>query len=187
MKNIFLDCGSNLGQGFEYFSSIYIENYEYILFEPNPYCYNFLVEKYNDRSDMKIYNQAVFNNDCYMDFSFTSMHDVGGSLIKQHNSNYEKHIFETVQTKCINLINLVNEIHSESSNRDIVIKLDIEASEYAVLESMIESGSIFKVKKIYCEFHSQYMNEYDRKQFLQREHAILEFAKHNAISIEIWH
>ena len=48
MSKLFLDCGSNLGQGYEFFSSIYGSDCTYHLFEPNIKCYNILVEKYKN-------------------------------------------------------------------------------------------------------------------------------------------
>ena len=188
-KHIFLDCGSNLGQGFEHFSGVYKNDFEYILFEPNPYCYNILVEKYGEREDVKIRNVAVFNEECHKIFSFSSKYDVGGSLIVEHNSAYPRDLAENenTETQCINLIDQINMLHYEDSDRNIILKLDIESSEYDVLESMIESGTIFFVKKIYCEFHSQYMDHDNKAIFYKRELAILDFCKKYAIPFEIWH
>jgi hypothetical protein len=73
-----------------------------------------------------------------------------------------------------------------SDNNDVIIKFDIESSEYDVLEKMIESNLIFRVKKIYCEFHSQYMNHKDKNVFGLRENKILMFVKKNNICFELW-
>lgn len=47
--------------------------------------------------------------------------------------------------------------------------------------------TIFKLKKIYIEFHSQYMNELDKKIYDIRELNILNFLKNNKIDFELWH
>lgn len=73
-----------------------------------------------------------------------------------------------------------------SGNDEIIIKLDIESSEYDVLEKMIQSKLIFKVRKIYCEFHSQYMDRKNKKNFEKRENSILSFVKKNNICFELW-
>jgi FkbM family methyltransferase len=39
----------------------------------------------------------------------------------------------------------------------VVLKLDIEGSEYAVLDDLLATGAIRYVKKLYCEFHSQWL------------------------------
>lgn len=42
-KALFIDCGSNLGQGFTFFKSYYnLKYFDYVLFEPNPNCVEFL-------------------------------------------------------------------------------------------------------------------------------------------------
>ena len=39
-ENLFVDVGSNLGQGFNFFKQYFItKNYDYLLIEPNPYCH----------------------------------------------------------------------------------------------------------------------------------------------------
>lgn len=38
-KGLFIDCGSNLGQGFTFFKKYYpLDSFDYMLIEPNPYC-----------------------------------------------------------------------------------------------------------------------------------------------------
>jgi hypothetical protein len=42
-RGLFIDCGSNIGQGYSYFSRYYKrEHYDYILIEPNVQCLPFL-------------------------------------------------------------------------------------------------------------------------------------------------
>ena len=56
----------------------------------------------------------------------------------------------------------------------IVCKLDIESSEYQVLESWISTGAIKLINKLFIEFHTQYMCAEDRNHFLPREKRIQE-------------
>ena len=184
MKKYFLDCGSNIGQGYEYFRQKYGPSYEYILFEPNPNCYNVLVDKYINDKNVTVYNKAVYVKDCIMPFKFVTDFCVGGSIIEGHNSAYFDKKQET-QVDCFDLINKIDYLAKDNS--EIIIKLDIESSEYDVLEKMIETKTIFKVKKIYCEFHTQYMNAADRVIYVPRETKIMEFIQANNIAFEIWH
>ena len=71
-------------------------------------------------------------------------------------------------------------------NNEIIIKFDIESSEYDVLEKMIESNIILKIRKIYCEFHSKYMSCEDKREFRSREKKILRFIKKRGIEFEKW-
>jgi hypothetical protein len=47
---------------------------------------------------------------------------------------------------------------------ELILKLDIEGAEYAVLRSMLRDGSIRKISKLYIEFHG------DRIGLPQEEH-----------------
>lgn len=185
MRNIFLDCGSNIGQGFEYFSQKYSEGFEYILFEPNPHCYKILKNKYSDRKDITLYNKAVYTKEDIFEFYFDDPLSQGGSLISDHNSNYyDSTLIDKVKVESIDLAKLINSLYDEQYN--IVLKLDVESSEYDILENLIETETIFKISKIYCEFHSQYMNQEDKPKYLQRENFILNFVKTHNINFEIW-
>ena len=71
-------------------------------------------------------------------------------------------------------------------NTNIVLKLDVESSEYDILESLIKRKIIFKLNKIYCEFHSIYMNQNLKNEYEVREKNILNFVKENNIDLELW-
>jgi len=179
----FLDCGSNLGQGYDHFSSKYGDEYNYMLFEPNKKCYDKLVDKYGSLHNVKLYNDAVYIKDCIREFRYSSDFCVGGSIIEHHNSGLPDSTSVT-SVSCVNLLKIIEDI--VCGGNEVVIKFDIESCEYDVLEKMIESNLIFKVKKIYCEFHSKYMNGDNRKFFKSREDKILEFIKNNDICFELW-
>jgi len=179
----FLDCGSNLGQGYEYFKQIYGDDWNYILFEPNKNCYNKLVEQYGGKANVVIYNCAVYIEDCTRQFYFSSEFCLGGSIISNHNSKLSENV-HTTQVSCVNILKMIEDLISK--NNEVVIKFDVESSEYDILEAMIRSGLIFKVQKIYCEFHSQYMKYEDRRVFKHRERKIRKFVKKNKLCFELW-
>lgn len=183
MNNYFLDCGSNLGQGVDHFSQIYkFEDYNYILFEPNVRCFNFLNEKYIDNKKIKIQNRAVWIENKKIKFYYDTPYSVGGSIIDNHNSAYEiKKIEEEVDSVDIN--ELIDSLYPN----EIILKLDVESSEYEILKSMINKKTIFKVKKIYCEFHSQYMRTPEKENHRKLELEFLDFMKKNNIEFVEWH
>jgi len=180
--NFFLDCGSNLGQAYVYFKEKYGLFYKFLLFEPNPNCYAKLIEKFGKLPDIKIYNQAIYSQDCSKIFRFSEKYSVGGSIIDYHNSLYKSKKNNEVLVRCVDIVKIIEDLHCD----ELVIKLDIESSEYDVLERMINSKIIFGVKKIYCEFHSQYMNSRDKEIFKPRENKIMKFVHDNNIDFEIW-
>ena len=49
-KGLFIDCGSNLGQGFTFFEQYFpLKTFDYILVEPNPFCKEELIKKINQK------------------------------------------------------------------------------------------------------------------------------------------
>lgn len=185
MKNIFLDCGSNIGQGFEHFKQIYGDSYEYHLYEPNPNCFSILVSKYGNINNVFLNNKAVFINNTQLKFYFTDDFSEGGSIVEKHNNNYyDNNKVNSILVDCID-INLL--IDQYDSNDNIVLKLDVESSEYDIIEYLIETKTIFKLNKIYCEFHSQYMKDETKKKYLQRENNIIKFMEENKINFQLWH
>lgn len=184
-KNIFLDCGSNIGQGFEHFRRVYGDSYEYHLYEPNPNCFKILKEKYGNISNVFLNEVAVYNKECELVLYFKDPMSVGGSIVKDHNSKeYSYKNVDEVLTKCVDLGKIIDNFDKDSN---IVLKLDVESSEYDILESLIESKLIFKLNKIYCEFHSIYMKEDVKSDYEMREKNILNFIKENNINLEVWH
>lgn len=185
MKKIFLDCGSNIGQGFEHFHKVYGDDYDYHLYEPNPNCFKILEEKYSDRSNIFLNQTAVYNKECELELYFKEPTSVGGSINTDHNSRgYSYKDVDVVLTKCLDLSKIISEFDEDD---EIVLKLDVESSEYDILESLIESKIIFRLSKIYCEFHSQYMKDSSKKIYANREKNILDFVNKNSIDLEVWH
>lgn len=186
MPIIFLDCGSNLGQGFEEFRTKYgTDDIVYIMFEPDVKCYNKLQEYYGNLDYVQINNCAVAAHDGNLTFYTTKDYDQGGTVIYDHNNNYyDNNNAQSYQVAAVDLIKTVNDLSSPHNN--IIIKLDVESSEYDILESMIATETILKVKKIYCEFHSQYMREPERSQYQERQQAILAYVREHNINFELW-
>ena len=62
-KGLFIDCGSNLGQGFSFFSKYFpLNKFDFILIEPNPYCEKELTRKINEKKSegsIQLINKAA--------------------------------------------------------------------------------------------------------------------------------
>ena len=64
----------------------------------------------------------------------------------------------------IRLVDFINYLNPE--DHSIILKLDVEGSEYPILEDMRQSNTFGKIKKLYIEFHewartSEYQNNVD--------------------------
>jgi FkbM family methyltransferase len=186
MTKLFLDCGSNLGQGFEHFLTEYgSDDFEYFLFEPNEHCAEKLIEKYSDLNYVKIFRCAVGCEETFVDFYFRDDFDVGGSIVTDHN-NYHEHLPNNVER--VKVIDLVELIKRESKNyEEIYVKLDVESAEYDILEKLIETSVMSKIKKIYVEFHSQYMKDPNNGLYYNRQVKITQSIKNFETELVIWH
>lgn len=190
-KGLFLDCGSNLGQGFSYFKEYFRPNlYDYILIEPNPYC-ALQLAKLKDRWEaIEIIEAAVSTKVDRVKFYGLTEDDRGktsdgGSVLKDHNSSF----YTADETKAIevNTFSLSDLIQAKKANySSIVLKLDIEGSEYEVLEDLIANNTHTCFDALYVEFHSQYMLEPKRGIYKKRESEIIKRLKKDKVRCRIW-
>ena len=134
-KGLFLDCGSNLGQGFEFFRKYYPNKlYDYILFEPNPHCFKELSEKYSCLADkgVRLENVAVGIENGYIDFyglevEKGGVYSVGGTILPEHNSKiYAISTSASLKVPSMNFSQFLVNVLKENVYTAVIMKLDIE-------------------------------------------------------------
>jgi FkbM family methyltransferase len=191
-KGLFLDCGSNLGQGFTFFRKYYpLELFDFTLIEPNPNC---LPHLENLRSSLpghiEIINMAASIDSGEASFFGLTESRVdntaqGGSIIEDHNNMfYKASEADALKVKTFSLAELIK-IKSAEYNT-IILKLDIESGEYDVLEDLIKNKAHLAIDYSYVEFHSQYMAEPKCSHFRAREVSILEKYKKDCVPLRVW-
>ena len=75
----------------------------------------------------------------------------------------------------------------ESSSTLKYLKIDIEGSEYNVLERLIETKLIHNIKNLYVEFHDQYMEDSFLTDILDLQNKIIDYIKTNTkIELYFW-
>jgi FkbM family methyltransferase len=137
VKQIFIDLGS--------FDEIQErEGFEIISFEPNP--------KYH-KGVTNPYAAWIYDGKCWMS-------DKGNaSTIVPDNQNYAKDI----EVPCCDFSSWLARTAAARKkftvDDHITIKMDIEGAEYAILEKMIEEGTIRMVDEILIEWHDWLMPE----------------------------
>lgn len=194
-RGLFLDCGSNIGQGFEFFRKYYPNKlYDYILFEPNPNCFQILNKKYSRLASngVRLENVAVGVENTYVDFygledEKGGPYSVGGTVLLEHNSKiYDSPGRVSLQVESINFGDFITDILQDKNYTFVILKLDIEGGEYQVLESLIAKNLISRFETIYVEFHSQYMEEKSKKLYLAREKILICNAKSSRTRMVKW-
>jgi FkbM family methyltransferase len=194
-RGLFLDCGSNIGQGFEFFRKFYsVELYDYILFEPNPYCYQLLQEKYSRLSvdGVQIKNVAIGTYNGKVDFygleeAKGGVYSVGGTVLSEHNSKmYTDPNVPSLQVQSINFTEFLADLFEKKKYSASILKLDIEGGEYSVLDSLSSSNLLSKFETVYVEFHSQYMSSEYYAQYKEKEGEFFRSSKRIGTRVIRW-
>jgi FkbM family methyltransferase len=191
-RGLFIDCGSNLGQGFTYFCKHYsLKLYDYILIEPNPNCLLQLTELRAKLSgNIQIIGEAASTNVGEVQFYGLTEGGRGetselGSTLSHHNSKFyvtdEK---SAIRVRTFSLSDLIKSRHLHYAS--IVLKLDIEGAEYDVLDDMIVNKAHLYVDRAYVEFHSQYMSEPMRSLYRVREKKIMHRLRQDGVRFRLW-
>jgi len=163
MNNIYIDCGANLGQGYEKMKNLIEHDSKIYMFEPLSNAYNYLKKTY---PTFNIYNTAVWIENKYTVLEIETANiynipDVGhaSNIIgekyefnKSSNIGWKK---ETV--KLIDLIEFITTNFTKSDN--IFIKFNIEGAEYEILDKIIETSTYEYIKTIKIDFHDHLRND----------------------------
>ena len=183
-RGLFIDCGSNVGQGFRFFSKFYtMEKFDFILFEPNPNCFRALRENLHDfkNENIEFREQAVGISESTVDFygleeSKGGQYSVGGTVLPEHNSKYfGRPSKSNLQVHSISFSKLLVEMSEKYEI--IVIKLDIEGGEYAILKDLRDNNLFDLIDTLFVEFHSQYMSEPESEIYSKIEGSFWKFIK----------
>ncbi|GHB37238.1 FkbM family methyltransferase [Mongoliitalea lutea] len=190
-RKLFIDCGTNLGQGFEYFQKYFpLKDFDAVLIEPNPNCIKIIENKYGDNKKIEIIQKAAWINNSTLKF-FGLVEDErgetsqGASVLEEHNgSMYKANKEASLEVEGFSFGDFLDKKSKEYEV--IIVKLDIESAEYAVLDDIIKSGSIKNIDHIFVEFHSQYFDVNDRPKYLEKERLLIEKMKKMNVGVSIW-
>jgi FkbM family methyltransferase len=181
-KNLFIDLGTNKCQAFNFFKFFFnLKYFDYILVEPNPYLKQTILstikkEKYFRK--IKFINKAAYINNTKVKL-YGLIEDTrkkksdGASILDFHNSKFYKS--DDQNSVVVNAFCFTNFLKNLTMYDNIIIKFDIEGSEYDVLEKMIlNHKKINNIKHMFIEFHTKYMMDCNlKKSFLIREKKII--------------
>lgn len=146
-RKIFIDCGANRGQSIPRFRSLYEdhEQFEIYCFEPQ--------EEVASRIDLSpnlgaVSCRAVWTYDGEIEF-YPGPSTLGSTLFGDKTTG--NIASEPVKAHALDLSRFVSENFLCSDF--VVLKLNIEGAEYAVLEKMLAEGTIAIVDHLYVRWH----------------------------------
>ena len=193
-KNLFIDLGTNRGQGFKYFKIFFpLRSFDYLLVEPNPNLKSIILNLINE---LKIKNKVSFiNKAAHISNSSKKLFGLiedergkfsdGASIISEHNSK----MYASDNKNGINVetFDIVEKLREFNNYDNVIIKMDIEGSEYDVLEHILSNiCEIKNIKHIFVEFHSRFMKSEDKSKFKIREGKIIKALNRNKINFTTW-
>jgi len=158
MKCHFLDLGTNKLQGVNQFIERYDmdSTWDIHTFDPNPGLVDFINEELNSslkQYDITAYNVAVGESDDIVEFKATSYDDVAGGT----RNWFVDESMEGCESKMVHQIDLARFIEEKEwvKPKDFVVcKMDVEGSEFFLLDHLIKTGAINTISDLYVEWHA---------------------------------
>jgi FkbM family methyltransferase len=153
---IALDLGANIGNITQQMADAGAEVYA---FEPNPYAFARLQDRFVKNPKVHCIQKAVLDKETKIPLYFHEFSDddevkwsVGSSLLdfKGNVVKEKKHLVETVD-----LANFILELDREID----LIKMDVEGVECTIINHIIDTGAIEKVKYMLVETHDHKIPE----------------------------
>lgn len=173
-KKIFIDCGTHMFQGFKNFASKFNidESWDCYSFEANPITYELSKGEHlallNNGFNIVHKNIAISDKDGFIKIN----HDVAengtgqGSNILSSPPSVDKlwghkleYLDKDVEVPCIDFVGFIKNIYNDGDY--ILIKMDIEGSEFHVLDAMLNNLDLSIVNDIYVEFHERFFDNQD--------------------------
>ncbi len=180
MKRVYLDLGGNKGQGLRHFISSYNidpENWVVETFEPDPNCD--IENQIKDLGYVKINNKAVWTHTGKVNFSQLDENSEGssveclmseGNCANPNSESFRKHD-HIISIDCIDISTILSKYKDFNF---VLVKMDVEGSEFNLLRKIIEDGSIEIINDLYVEWHHEYVKNESEQTVNELKNKILE-------------
>lgn len=204
--SIFIDCGTNEKQGlsqiasmnrdievvysFEANTIVYdridktdnVNYYNVAVSDENGFC-EFYIERDITKGDMfvgggsRMQDPKIGVTPCFTDESH--FEPISGGRITNNVDEFIDDMYIKTIVPTIRLVDFINYLNPE--DHSIILKLDVEGAEYAILEDMKQSNTFSKIRKLYIEFH-----EWARTPEYQSNVEWINYFKENNIEYNWW-
>lgn len=188
--NIFFDLGTHYGQGMRHFIKKYQmdRSWKIHTFEANPRTFKkFIDNEFKQTPWVVASNVAISDHNGTLNLSGESYltekgTGQGSSVIPLDKWNTNQKFIYQDTVKCIDFSQYI--LDNTSEGDFVVCKMDIEGSEYDVLEKMISDGSIDRITDLYVEWHSRCFR--DNSEIIKREKKLKKYLEKNLSHFENW-
>lgn len=186
MNNIYIDCGANLGQGYERLKSLgrISPDSKIYMFEPLKNAYEHLKNTYPLAI---VYNNAAWIENTDITLEIETAH-IDGVNDAGHASNIigDKYEFEKSSNigwkkEIVKTIDLTEFIINNFTKQDnIFIKFNIEGAEYEILDKLINTKIYEYIKTMKIDFHDHLRSD---KEKLRPNNEYIKFFTEKGITI----
>lgn len=158
MANIFIDCGAHNGSSVRKFKSLIHNAFEYKLFsfEANPVFFEEI-----EKTGTTLLKKAVWVENGKKDFFIVTKDKynsedmrTGASTLNQTKNEWNLKAHKETTSFEVDTVDFSSWLSNNFTKDDfIILKMDIEGSEYEVLNKMIEDDTISLINELWIEFH----------------------------------
>jgi FkbM family methyltransferase len=160
MKYIYIDGGARIGESI----SILLDPREELkgcdayLFECNVNHFSVLnsIKDSNTDYNFIVKEEAMWIENIEKNFFISNDRwgDLGCTLKPEKKEKLD--LDNPIKVKCIDTSEFLKQFDNDNY---IILKLDVEGSEYEILNHLIETGEINKINELYVEFHDYFFNQ----------------------------
>lgn len=190
-RRLFVDCGSNIGQGYAFFTQyLRPDLYDAVLIEPNPHCVKTLRETLGNRTGVELIEGAAWTENTTLRL-FGLVEDErgettqGASVVADHNSgDYTSDQDAALDVPAFSFGELLEQKSNDYDH--IVVKMDIESSEYEVLRNLLDTGAAKHITHLFIEFHSEYFKEPESSEYRALEQDLIDELRSAGVGVTVW-
>lgn len=153
---VLIDCGANIGG---VTARLWRPGVEIHSFEPNPYAFAVLSRRLNRFSNVTCLNKAMLDHPGTVELFLhreaegqeVQMSQASSLMASKQNVNPSNH----VRVEAVDIVAYIERIPKPVG----LLKMDVEGVEYHLLEALIESGIIHRIRYVLVEAHEEKMPE----------------------------
>jgi len=154
MRKIFIDGGARTAESLDIIKNDMPQylDFEFILYEPQPKHAEFLSEMSKEKK-FEFINKAIWDKTGVYDFyiAIDIYGDQGSTLC-----NDKKERLDLENPVKVETVDIVDILENFSNDDYIVLKLDVEGGEYDIIQRLIDTENLHKVKEYIIEWHDQF-------------------------------
>lgn len=192
--NIFIDCGTHLFEGFKEIVKLHgiDSSWRCFAFEADQSSFMDAQDTYaslvGSGLNISFFNKAVWTHDGVVKINSCSNDNLGSNILADPptwDTEWNHDFVYRQGDDTVESIDFSKFLRSNVSPNDfLVIKMDIEGAEFAVLESMISTETYQLVDVLYCEFHERFF--IDTRQYSRLREEYVSSLTKNGVSINQW-